>query len=1071
MKKFTPSVEQQRIFDFNKKNLLINASAGSGKTTTMIEFISRLVENGQDVKRMLVLTFTKAAASEMKERLILNLMSKSDSINVQNQIDDLFTSDICTIHSFLEKVIKRNLSQFPYFEGFKILDEKQELLLKEQSFAQAEEQMLVQNSQDYFNLFLTLRDKKLIKEIIFKIEDFVNAQPDKNQAISLLSSYNQNFERSKEFLFITLNQKIEELKNQIVYFPKDNVKVNEFLMAIYQQFNFNDVSLREMASLILKVSLPRIPVLAGYDKKEDVKAIKNQAQQIIKFAEKLQPENDLIWQTEQSQNLIKEILELYQIYIKVFSENKMQLNYLDFDDLELKSEELLQESEVLNQLQENYDFVFIDEYQDTNPVQEKIVKLMAEKSKFVAIGDPKQGIYAFRNATSQIILKDSKDFSEREDSQTEYLSQNYRSDKDILQFVNHVFSQIMTQKTTGIDYKNTSLLKGDKITEKTSFPAINIIVAQKHKREKLQPIADYNIFDDPLVSDEESDLEGQIVANKIEQLLTSHFVDPETKKMVRVQPKDIAILSRSRNDVCTSVINHLRSKDIPFVSTLRTDLLSKAHIKLILSLLKLCCDIDDDISLASYLLSPFARISMDKLALLQSKQKEGFVKTILNTQDEEIKIALKTLEDFKLQCSFLGARKALEKLFLKTEYFVYLQSKVDENAVKETESLLNIISNYENDKDLAGLCEFLGSDITFSNISGQNAVTISSIHASKGLEYKIVFLIGAGKSLSRLDNASYKISKNLGLGLMVYDEQNWQKNPSLPLLAIREQSRAQERVDEIMILYVALTRAKCHLFITGTTDADKVEDFSQEKFHKFASALDLILSTHPERAGAKVEVIDEVVPLKQKLKSSPVVKVDEKDKQKLEEYLNFKYKYEADTTLKQKASVTELVGHAELENGAGNLQAIEEGNAYHEALKVLDFNSVENIQDVENQLKNQKIKEKYLNIIDFSLIFEIIKLIKPFIKNKKIIKEKQFTMLAKEGQGAKLVQGTIDLYLKGEKNILIDYKYTGQKDIQILKQRYTPQLLLYKQAIENAENIKIDEMYLISLKNKKIIQI
>ena len=110
MKKFTPSPEQQRIFDFNKKNLVISASAGSGKTTTMIEFIARLVEKGQDVKRMLVLTFTKAAASEMRERLILNLMSKGEIASVQSQIDDLFTSDICTIHSFLEKIIKHNKS-------------------------------------------------------------------------------------------------------------------------------------------------------------------------------------------------------------------------------------------------------------------------------------------------------------------------------------------------------------------------------------------------------------------------------------------------------------------------------------------------------------------------------------------------------------------------------------------------------------------------------------------------------------------------------------------------------------------------------------------------------------------------------------------------------------------------------------------------------------------------------------------------------------------------------------------------------------------------------------------------
>ena len=163
MSKFSPSIEQQQIFNFNKKNLVISASAGSGKTTTMIEFISRLIEKGQDVKRLLVLTFTKAAASEMRERLILRLMSNANLESVQNQLDDLFTSDISTIHSFLEKVIKRNLSQFPHLEGFKILDEKQTALFKDQAFEQAQTQMSEQQRAEYFDLFLTMRDKNLIK--------------------------------------------------------------------------------------------------------------------------------------------------------------------------------------------------------------------------------------------------------------------------------------------------------------------------------------------------------------------------------------------------------------------------------------------------------------------------------------------------------------------------------------------------------------------------------------------------------------------------------------------------------------------------------------------------------------------------------------------------------------------------------------------------------------------------------------------------------------------------------------------------------------------------------------------
>ena len=1068
MSKFNPSIEQQQIFNFNKKNLVISASAGSGKTTTMIEFISRLIEKGQDVKRLLVLTFTKAAASEMRERLILRLMSNANLESVQNQLDDLFTSDISTIHSFLEKVIKRNLSQFPHLEGFKILDEKQTALFKEQAFEQAQTQMSEQQRAEYFDLFLTMRDKNLIKEIIFKIEDFLNAQADKNKALMRIKNYQENFEHAKLYLTDFLSKKIDKLKQQIFNFPKGDAKVDAFLQQLFSQFNFSFCNLQQLAQNLLSVNLPRIPVLSG-EIKDDVKKLKALAQQIVKFAEKLQPQNQLLWQTQQSQKLIDELLKLYNLYSTCFSNIKLQSNCLDFDDLELKSEHLLEDEHVLKQLQENYDYVFIDEYQDTNPVQEKIVKLISKKCKFVAIGDPKQGIYAFRNATSKIILKDSEDFENQKDGQTQYLSQNYRSDRQILQFVNHVFAKIMTQNTTGIDYASTSLLKGDNIAQKVQLGAVNILVAQKQKLQRAQPIDDYNIFDDPLVDEQDGDLEAQIVANKIEQLLASNFIGGDGK-LIRVQPKDIAVLSRSRSNICTSIINNLRKKGIPFVSTLKTDLLSKAHIQLVLSLLNLCCDSRDEIALASFLLSPFACVDMDKLALLQQSG-GSFVDNVFSSQDGQIKLALQRLEWFKNQCMFFGAKKALEKLFYQTEYFVYLYSHADENAVQETQSLLSIIGAYENDKDLPSLCEYLNSDISFSNISGQNAVTISSIHASKGLEYKIVFVVSLGKPLSKVDTAAFKISNEFGLSLMVYDEAVWQKQASLALLAAREQAKRQERIDEIMVLYVALTRAKCHLFITGSADLDEVEEFSQEQFSQYATALDLILSTQPQQAGADVEVIDEVVSIKPNIKIQKVAAVDENNVKKINNYLNFNYPYQNQIGIKQKASVTQLVSNSDGENTEQNQQLIEEGNAYHEALRVLDFENIKTQQDVENQLKCKKIQEKYLKILNFSLIFNIIQKIKPLANNCQIIKEKQFTMRLEEGQGANLVQGVVDLYLKGEKNILIDYKFTGQKNAQVLKTRYLPQLKLYKQAIEKAENIKIDKMYLVSIKYLDLIKI
>ena len=185
--------------------------------------------------------------------------------------------------------------------------------------------------------------------------------------------------------------------------------------------------------------------------------------------------------------------------------------------------------------------------------------------------------------------------------------------------------------------------------------------------------------------------------------------------------------------------------------------------------------------------------------------------------------------------------------------------------------------------------------------------------------------------------------------------------------------------------------------------------------------------------------------------------------------MNFVYTFAKETQTKQKSSVTAL-NHGGGEFSVQDDTFAKEGTAYHEALKILDFESIKNEEDVKNQLNAKNFDKNMLELVNFSTIFENIKTIQQFIKNKKIIKEESFSMRLPQGEDAFLVQGTVDLFLKGDKNILIDYKYTREKDENKLLERYAKQLDLYKKAIEESENIKIDEVYLLSLKNRKIIK-
>ena len=1061
--KFTPSPQQEKVFAFDKQKLVVSASAGAGKTTTMIELIASLIEKGASVKRMLILTFTKAAAAELKERLGERLLQDVENPRIQDQLDELLISDISTIHSFLEKLIKRNISHLPELESFAVLDENQTSKIMEEAFIEAVEVFKKESPKGFEELFFTIRENKSIKQIIFALHAFFSAQAGREEK---LKEFSQNFDKFFEESCKILNDEIisqaGEILRKIEDFYCDNQKVKTYLDEIYNVFKgVNSDSLLENLQYLNQHSISRQPVLRGYEKLSDIVEIKEAALSLLKLPAKYNLAEKGIWSGEQTKSITIEIYKLQQIFERIFKARKMDLNVLDFNDLEWQSELILENPVLLDDVQQAYDFVFIDEYQDTNPVQEKLVKAISEKGRFVAVGDPKQGIYAFRNATAKIILADSANFAGKPESDTLYLTENYRSDVKILNFVNSVFSKVMTEKSSGIDYLKTSMLKGKLENLETKLPAVRIDIAKKSKPQKREWVEGYRIFDDPLTSEDSAIKEAKIVALRVEEFLTHEIFDSKLNAYRKVAPSDIAILTRSRSDVSDAVMNELRERKLPFVSTLRSDITEKTHIKLILSLLSLCVNFHDDISLAAFLLSPFVRLSVDELAILRKDDKAPLWQMVQNSTDDKIKNARNRFLLFKKQTCFYGAKRALENLFNETDFYSYLLNELGENGAKDVDALLYAIAGFENDKSVPDLLSYLESGVAIASSASSDAITISSIHASKGLEYPIVILIGTGKPMIKPDPSSFKINSTLGLALSYYDTENFQKFASPMLLAERLMARKSERIDELMILYVALTRAKSHLVITGTFDSEKAQLFDGG-IEKFSSVLSLLLAT---QEGALVSEIDQVESFEVEKVAAATREVNLEVVKKLEDYLNFSYPFKDETQIKQKVSVTELSASGEDFSNANPIFS-QTGTAYHEALRLLDFENVFSVDDVKNQIISKKFGENMQKLVDFNLIFENIKLIKPLVENKKIFKEKPFVLKLENNQ---LVQGVVDLFAVGDENILIDYKFTRENNEKILKNRYQSQLELYKQAIEKAENITIDKIYLLSLLNKKKI--
>ena len=1061
---FTPSDEQSKVFKFMKKDMVVSASAGSGKTTTLVEFIAHLIINHQaQIKRMLILTFTKAAASDMKEKLMAKMLSEMQNESVREQLDDLMVSDISTIHAFLEKLLKRNIAFLPELEGFSVLDEKEAQKIMSETFAESIEEFKTAHFEKYKKLVFTIRSQETIREIMFLMNSFFSAQAGREEKLKYFCENIDLFvEKSKQYLNEKISTTVNKILNKLNDIFEENDKINSYLNEIKDLLNkIKSSSLLENLITLNEIKLPRQPILKNCSSAEQITEIKEMTMALLKLPEKFNLFNKDYWSGKQTKENILALYDLYKIFNAKYKERKVEVNSLDFNDLEWQSELVLSNPVLLEEIQQRFDFVFIDEYQDTNPVQEKLMKAIAQKAKFIAFGDPKQGIYGFRNATSKIILSDSENFSQKSDGETIYLTNSFRSDKEILEFVNSVFVNVMNDENTGIDYRKTSLLKGENKTAKTKFPSVEIDVVKKVKATKRDWSDGYDIFDDPLVCDDNAMIEAKVVAIKVEEFLSQKFYNEKTQEFRQVKPSDIAILTRNRSDVSEAVVNELRKRKIPFVSTLRSDLTSKAHVKLLLSILSLCTNFRDDVSLAAFLLSPFVKISLKDLALLRIKKNEPLWATVEASDNEKILKALTIFNEFKNNCFFYGAKKAFEKLINQTNFYSYLYNELGENGVKDIEAFLSVVQSYKNDKDLPELLAYLNGGVMLSSTASADAVTISTIHACKGLEYPIVILIGTGKPLLKIDSSSYKINEELGLALSFYDSENYEKFASPLLLVEKEMAKKQERIDELMVLYVALTRAKAHLVITGSLGEGKSSKQTLS-FERYSSFMSLILSN---QKGAVVNEIEDV-----QENEMLSLKTNAKDKddsviQKIKDYEGFVYPFEVQTQTKQKTSVTELSSVGKEFVGIDPIFS-ETGTAYHEALKTIDFEKVENREDVKNQLINKKFDKNLINLINFDLIFENIKIIQPLIKNKKIFKEKQFVLKLDNGQ---LVQGIIDLFAIGEKNILIDYKFTKEKDENTLKNRYFTQLMLYKNAIEKAENIKINNVYLISLLNKKII--
>lgn len=1092
--------EQEEVLLNDKKNMLVSASAGSGKTYIMIKYITKLIcEERIPVKDFLVLTFTKAAATEMKERLLKSLKKKGDDPFIIEQIDSLSVANISTIHSFCEKNLKKYANLLGISENFAIADENYSQKIRQNAFDVAFKKLNEQNFEEYFELISNFKnDKNKVREILFEIENLVNSVADKEQFLKDNEEKNEKyFECATDFLFKNCIEKIESALDSV-----EKLHVEDFYFTLSKNLSniLNSKDIYQLAVACKEFSFPYLPKRkeVGDEVVENLKSIKDSINKAVNNIEILNLDNDDVVEIQKHGLLEKILTKLFKLYENEENEIKKSQNILDFYDLEKYMKKLSVEENLFTGLK----FVFVDEYQDTNKVQERIIKNVAKNCNFVAVGDVKQGIYGFRLASSEIFLKDVSDFEKEENSTVKYLKSNFRSNKNVLNFVNDIFKVCMTKETCGVDYKNTSMLEGVSPFVDDGQKTVYIDLLKKNEIEKEELPAIYSVKKANLYVDNQNLVQIEDVKRRINEVMSSQISDGGQLRKCRYS--DIAILSRKRDALFNQIEIYLQKSGVPVISNSRSVLLDEPEIKVLLSYLKIALNADDDVSMLSVLLSGLSDVSLQQIVDEKSKNDLSLCEIVIKDDKKIFENFNKNLNEFKFDVLVWGARKAFLKLFAETNYRAYINEKINHSKINLfVDKFLNEISASDFEFDLAGLINYFESvEITVtSEISAvEDSVLLTTIHNSKGLEYPIVFLIGCDQSLKKSQpKVDVEINEKFGLGVKFYDKNNNQEVETVKMKAIKTFESQKDFEEELMIFYVALTRAKNRLYLFGNIKDNIFERYDVKDCDSY---FELIFYSMPKikaeflknnfyedknMAISYIENVEEIdLSEKQNFENMQILP---KIQEKILNYLNFKYKIDDKLNFRLKESVTSLnnkndedvLSKYSNENFTFSNNSIETGNAYHLVLKVLDFKKISSMAELNQEIDNNlDILKDAIMLVDKEILLKNIILLRKFTDNGVVFKEKEFIMKDKISNLLEnvslddeiLVQGVIDLFVvKNNEIILIDYKYSNSNSEKYLIEKYKNQIKLYKKALENAQNLKVGASFLLSLRNNKLIQI
>ena len=896
---FTP--EQQKAISLRDRNILVSAAAGSGKTAVLVERIIQRVmdkEKPADIDRLLVMTFTKAAADQMRERILAAIeekrMENPFDRHLQRQSALVHNAKITTIHGFCLDVIRNHFHEIDLDPDFRVGDEGECRLMKQEVLEKVLEAAYAEGNAEFLDMTESLAAKKsdsALESMILKLHDFSMSYPDQEQWLNqcrnlYLAADTDDFENLpwimelKKSVRLLLSDIREKLKGLLVQIDSKDGPY------MYREAVQNDCSLVE--SLYLAESFRKMQAefaqlefaTLGREKKggafvdpeikEAVQSGRNKCKKLLtKLAEDYFQETaeEVMTSLQESSSHVKALTSITLSFSKAFALAKRDKNIVDFNDLEHLCLEILTKGKdtTAKEYRDYFQEIYVDEYQDSNLVQETLLKLISEgstvdtvpekTSDVFMVGDVKQSIYRFRLARPALFTEKYDTYTQEDSAcQRIDLHHNFRSRHEVLDTVNEIFKYIMKKELGNIAYDDAAALHYG-----ADYPEAE---NDQNKAELLLLSADEEIPD--------RELEAKAIAAKIKELRANQLVWDKKERLYRpVRYSDIVILLRTNKGWDEAFKTVIAGEGIPVHVTSQAGYFSAIEVKTILEYLRVIDNPLQDIPLAAVMRSVFGGFTDEELALIRAKMRGislyqamiAYADSVDGTEDASIK----SIELCKKIKSFHEILCVYRKKTAYTPVYYLLLEIIDGDYGNHAAAMpggerrtanLNMLlkksedygkTSYKGLFHFVRYIEFLQKyevDFGEANLLDENddTVRIMSIHKSKGLEFPICFVAGMSKKINYQDaRASVVLDVDYGIGIDRVDTKLRTKRATLLKKAAAQKLMLESLAEEMRIFYVALTRAEEKIIMTGVVK-DVEKKLSEEMFlTQAASFLDFFV--------------------------------------------------------------------------------------------------------------------------------------------------------------------------------------------------------------------------------------